>query len=445
MREVTAQTTNQPLRSGDPRYVDVAKGRDTNDLDMLYIHLRNAGTLEDTGTKVFTKVALTGGRGCGKTTELFKIEDKLSDEFKSLHLFVDNSLLGDCDYTDLFLWLVESLAREFEKRGMPLEEKLVSNVTDWFAETTLVEEERKKEQMNIQTEATAEGKVGLYWVKLKLLARLRSRIEGSVEQRQEIRRKLQNYSAELIDKVNLLLNNAQQILSQKTKKKLLIVQDNLDRLDENTARKLFFENGEQLKKINAHVIYTVPNAIDVAPSRIDVIFENSYIMPTVKIFDQEGKDFETGIDALIKLVNSRIDIDKVFDSTEVVRYLVKKSGGSMRDLMRLLNYAQLSAQADNKQTIDMISAKQGISKLRVDFERTLVPADVYFGVLVQVNHSKQLKVGTDDSNSINRISRYFIDLIDNGSILEYMNDSWWYDVHPIIQETKEFKNATRQL
>lgn len=338
LREVATQTTNQPLLSDDPRYVDVADGRDTKDLKMLYLHLRDAGAQEGTGAKVFTKVALTGGRGCGKTTELFRIEVKLSDEFETLHLFVDGSLLSDCDYTDLFLWLVENLVNKFKNElNMPLKEELVRNVTEWFAETVLEKEERTKEQTNIETEAATEGRTGLYWINFKLLARLRSMIEGSVDQRRVIRQKLQKYPTELIDKVNLLLSDAQQILSENTNKKLLIVQDNLDRLDESVATKLFFENGEQLKKLNAHVIYTVPNAIDIAPNGISTIFNNSFTIPTVKIFTRQGDDFEKGINTLIDLVNKRVNIENVFDSRDTVKYLVKKSGGSMRDLMRLLN------------------------------------------------------------------------------------------------------------
>ena len=109
LREVAAQTTNQPLSINDPRYVDVAEGRDTKDLKMLYLHLRDAGALEGTGAKdrkVFTTVALAGGRGCGKTTELFRIEAKLSDKFEPLHLFVDDSSVQDKNYNPLNLQLI---------------------------------------------------------------------------------------------------------------------------------------------------------------------------------------------------------------------------------------------------------------------------------------------------------------------------------------------------
>lgn len=91
----------------------------------------------------------------------------------------------------------------------------------------------------------------------------------------------------------------------------------------------------------------------------------------------------------------------------------------------------------------MKSAVQGMKKLRIDFERMLVPANAYFSILMRINDTKQLNMEEPiDPDSIVKIRKQFRELIDNGSILEYKNDLWWYDVHPLIREIEGFKNVT---
>ena len=59
----------------------------------------------------------------------------------------------------------------------------------------------------------------------------------------------------------------------------------------------------------------------------------------VKVRTREGNPFEEGINALFEVAEKRIDLIAVFDSRDVVRHLAYSSGGSIRDLMRLIGYA----------------------------------------------------------------------------------------------------------
>ena len=103
LQEVAGETEVQPLKQGDVRYVDLSAGRDTRDLSRLRLKLEDCVKRGD-----FAKIAFTGHRGCGKSTELYRMEHALAQEFYSVHLFVDDSLLHAMEYPDLFLWIVES-------------------------------------------------------------------------------------------------------------------------------------------------------------------------------------------------------------------------------------------------------------------------------------------------------------------------------------------------
>jgi len=441
LEQVAACVTLEPLVSGDPRYVDISKGRDTKELRRLEMHLQDA----DASQNRYAQVAFTGHRGCGKSTELLKLEHNLSGRFTCLHLYLDDNLLRDCDYTDLTLWLVDSLVRKFAEWKMPLDTGLVDDVIGWFAEKTLEEVNSVKSELTVEAEAKGEAKAGFYWLSLKLLARVKSALVGSVERRKVIRQTLQSYSSDLLSRVNLLLDNAQQTLEKYGKTPdLLIVQDNLDRLPVEIGRRLFFDNGDLLKSLRAHVIYTVPIAMVLAPWNINRVFSHTFTMQMVKTHNRDNQPFTLGMNALVELVAQRVQVDSIFTSVEEVRYLARMSGGSVRDLMRLVDYAQLSARVDEKTRIDHASAQDAVKKIRLDFERLLIPGQVYYPLLAQVHHTKGDGLTAEPNtkpDEVRAAREFFSQLFFNGSVLEYNGDQIWYDVHPAVWEIVEFKHA----
>ena len=133
LSQVAAAFDLRPLASGDPRYVDVTAGRGSDQL----AHLRRCLLEYDEKDNRFAKIAFTGHRGSGKSTELLRLEHELADQFTSLHLEAEEGLREDYDYTYFFLWLAEELARWFESAGSPIDATLVEEVANWFAEVTL--------------------------------------------------------------------------------------------------------------------------------------------------------------------------------------------------------------------------------------------------------------------------------------------------------------------
>lgn len=229
LKDVGAAVRVQPLESGDRRYVDLGQGRQTDDLKLLRVCLQD----HDASKNSFAKVALTGHRGCGKSTELLRLEHDLSGQFFPLHFYAtEEEVLPDYDYADLFLWLTDELLRRFQVDGLPLDARLAEDVALWFAKITVGDTESVKKELNLEAEAEARAKWGALGVSIGILARLKSRILGSHEARREIRRDLQSYSSELIRRFNLLLDNAHVALTKASKPpNLLVVIDNLDRLN----------------------------------------------------------------------------------------------------------------------------------------------------------------------------------------------------------------------
>jgi hypothetical protein len=440
LTEVAAAVDLKPLESGDPRYVDISAGRGTNELAHLRLHLAD----HDARANRFAKIAFTGHRGCGKSTELLCLEHEIAGQFTRLHLYAEDALLGDYDYTDLFLWLVDSLVRQFADAHTPLNVKLVEHVVSWFAHITKEDVSKVQSEIGLETEAEGGAKFKLFGLSLGLLARLKSRILGSSEHRRTVRREFQRFSSELVSNVNSLLDNAHTVLSEKGKPaNLLIVIDNLDRVPPEVSDELFFKNGDHLKSLRAHVIYTVPIATVLSPRSIGTVFESSFTLPMVKVQDSDGKDFRKGINDLSDLVARRLDVKEIF-ARNVLRYLVKMSGGSVRDLMRLIQNAQLAARADDKEQIDLASAKRAVLKMQLDFERLLIPGQAYFPLLARIHLHKRDALAEADRANVEKVKsfrEFFSQLLFNGSVLEYDGGKTWYDVHPVVREIGAFQES----
>lgn len=443
LAEIPAQTTLEPLESGDPRYVDINRGLGTRDLGRMRVCLEQS----DANVLRYAKIAFTGHRGCGKSTELLRMEHEISDRFTCLHLYLDETLRQDCQYSDLLLWLAHSLVEKAEELGLKAPPGLIKDVADWFAEKTLEDVAAVRHEIEAETTAEARAGAGAFGFALKLLARIRARVQGSVEQRQTIRLKLQSYGAELIERVNSLLDWFQQALVREGKRPdLLIVQDNLDRVPVEVGRHLFFDHGELLKQLRAHMIFTHPIAMVLAPYRIGAVFDSCYTMPMVKVRLRDGSTCDDGLDALVALIGRRVAIDRVFTDGNVARSLAARSGGSVRDLLRLLTSAQQEARLDGKTQIDQASADEAVKRLRLDFERLLVPSDVYFPLLAHIHKSKALTdpdgtaAGADAAQNARE---FFSELLFNGSVLEYNGDRNWYDVHPVILDIEAFQRALK--
>ena len=212
-----------------------------------------------------------------------------------------------------------------------------SPTSPWFAaHEEDVKTFRAEAAAEAQTEAS--GKTSLYFVSLKVLARIRSMVQGSVERRRTIRRELQRYSADLLSRVNQLLDAAARVLERNGRPPdLLIVLDNLDRLDAEPAERLFIEKGDLLGRLNAHVICTAPVAMVLsAAANTGQVLAQRFTLPMVKVQQKGGQAYKRGIDALVALIAARADLGRIFVDRKVPQYLARMSGGSVRDLMRLL-------------------------------------------------------------------------------------------------------------
>ena len=375
----------------------------------------------------------TGHIGCGKSTELWLLKQLLEAEgFHVVYFESDKDLeMGDIDVSDILLTIARQVSESLNTR-----EKL--NLDEPRRFKSIIEGAIKLLQTEIEISPEFELSFGI--------AKITAQAKASPQLRSKLRDYLGPRSNGIIETINQeLLEPAQKKLKQHGKNGLVVIVDNLDKVDSSPKpwgrpqpEYLFVDRGEQLASLHCHVIYTLPLALRFSNdyNRLTQRFKTDpQVLPMVSIQLRDGKEFGEGMAKLRQLVLARAfphleeqqrleKITEIFDSTETLDHLCKMSGGHVRNILRILN------DAIKKQKGLPISS-ENLNKVIQNFrnERTLAVDDKEWELLRQVVQTQ--KVTGDDG---------YQRLIRSMFVYEYRDDKGsWFDIDPILKDAVELK------
>lgn len=430
LRDTFNATNPIPLQSDDPRYVDLTEVRGNEDVvDLLFESLEWADTR--------TSQLITGHRGCGKSTELLRLKERLERaNFAVIYFEADDLLdLNDVLYSDILVAIASQLYKGLREMDVKLNQELIDQIFEWFAEVI----EERTDTKALEAELASEFKLGTPNI-VSPLARIMARVTGQLrtgtESKRQVRRRLDPQITQLITNINLLISEGKNKLIQRGKRDLVIIIDNLDRIPfrplndghRNSHDAIYIEHGEQLCALHSHVIYTVPIAMFYSPqaSILRGIFPESMVVPMIKTRTRAGEAHEPGLEALRQMLAQRVALDEVFTHDALDR-LCAACGGHPRDLMILVRYACRYAAERYPRPIDENATERAIGRLVSEYSR-MVAAE-HLPLLLDVHRRKEIR-----NNETHQT------LLHNLSILSYMNGAPpWYDVHPIVLRLPKFR------
>lgn len=155
------------------------------------------------------------------------------------------------------------------------------------------------------------------------------------------------------------LHPATRILKERGQKGLVVIVDNLDRVDPRTLpigrsqhEYLFIDRGEQLRRLGCHVVYTVPltlvfsNESEALKNRLGGGVDPK-VLPMVPVRQRNGQECFEGMALLRQMILVRAFLDlspqqgldsinELFDYPETLDRLCYISGGHLRNLLGLL-------------------------------------------------------------------------------------------------------------
>ncbi|MGF2038530.1 MAG: P-loop NTPase fold protein [Nostoc sp. CmiVER01] len=420
----------EPLEGADMEryYVDLSAVRKTSAIDSV------STILDFQEPADFSTILFTGHRGCGKSTELKRIQKQWEEQYHVIYLEVNEETdINDANYTDLYLIVIKQVEFELRKLDLKFDSQLLQNFESWFKDITKETEESVEKSVSIQGEATLKPEAPFI---AKLMVKLLAQIKGSDKQKTTIRQTLEKDLSRLKADINLLLGDAYVKLRKKFPecKGLLIIFDNMDRVPPTIAEHLFFDYAAQLQELYCTIIYTVPISVLCSPKNpLNQFDGNPHIVPMVNIYEFERDRYhlnynQTGLEAVASVIEKRVDIDAVFESRQELLDLAKASGGHVRQLMQMMRTACYTASTRKHAKIIAEDIIYAVKQQQFSFER-FIPEE-HYAFLAQVCITKN--VSKDDIGQL---------MLFNTSVLEYNGDKRWNYPNPVVKQNEFFQKA----
>lgn len=379
---------------------------------------------------------LTGHIGCGKSTELFRLKDLLEHQGYHVVYFESSQNLdmADVDISDVLLMIARQVSESLEAEQIRLKPGYFSNLFTEIAEFM---------QTPIQLSGEAELSVGI--------AKLTAKTKDSPKLRSQLRQYLEPRTSTILDAINdELFGSANKALQAKGKKGLVVIVDNLDRIDNSPKpwgrtqpEYLFVDRGEQLKRLNCHLVFTIPltlmfsNDYDRLSSRFGV---KPKVLPMVPVRIRQGEENPAGMVLLKQMILARafpdvppsereLQLPVLFDSPETLNRLCLISGGHIRRLLMLM-YSCLQ-QEDPPFTRACL--EQVIQEYRDDLLGAITEEE--WKLLVQVVKTQKV-TGEDECQTLLRSMFVF----------EYRDqEGRWFGINPALAESKQYQALIHQL
>lgn len=413
----------------------------------------------------------SGHIGCGKSTELLRLKADLEAEgFHVVYFESSEDLeMGDLDVSDILLAIARRISEslsELEKLHLETPKGLQKLLGD-AAKILQTEIDLSAElgvpgvgKINASTEGNFSAEVGLPGIGqvtadnqgVSLVALGVGKISAKAKNSPELRGKLREYlevrTTNIIDLINNeLIEPAIAKLKQMGKQGLVVVIDNLDRVEKSQKpwgrtqpEYLFVDRGEQLRQLNCHLIYTIPlvllysNDINPLTNRFGC---DPKVLPMVPVRRRDGRKHEAGIAKMRQMILARafpqLDdrtrltrICELFETEDLLDDLCCISGGHVREVLRLLN-----AWIMKERKLPL--SRQFMDKVVRERRDRMLSAitDDEWELLYQVGESK--RVAGDRNYDI---------LIGSMFVYEYHDEvGAWFDINPIIGQvakTREF-------
>ncbi len=379
------------------------------------------------------RILFYGHRGCGKSTELNKLLSEISGRFETVSFSVmDEMNLVSARAEDLILVITARILKTAQEKGMKLKDNLLHPVLDFFSETVLSEKECR--DMDLQVGAGISTESGLLEKLAGLFFKITSEIKYNAHSEETKTAKLRKRPADLLTQANIVIEAVRSALPEN--KKLLVIVEDIDKLDLRQAREIYVQNTNLLTGIRTAIIYTIPIFL-FHSSEVNAFkhhFDDTVNLPMIKVMEPPEKKAE-GFQIVKKIVLSRIQKNLI--QADALDLLIRKTGGVLRHVFDVLHEAAVMTSAKIPLTIDHI--QYGLNQLRRELALQIaLPYDPLPGGPQSVDqlHERLAECAKKQQNgekpglmadAINQI------LIKSCAMVEY-NGERWIGVHPLVAE-----------
>lgn len=360
---------------------------------------------------------LLGHRGCGKSTELNKMSQRLISEgycVKTVNCSMDLDLFNIV-YSDLFILMGEALLKIAEELDCRIEESLLESIMSFWDDGTETIISQDVAAASLETGVSGETR-GLLANILNIFVKIKTDLKFNEETRKEYRRKIVIRSSQWI---KILSRVSEQIAEKAGGKRPVIIFEDLDKLNPEDAWKVFYNYAAILSGMTFPVIYTFPIGLsyDARFSAMESYFATE-TLPMIKIETIDGRSFPDGINIIREVVKKRASLD-LFEEG-VLERLIRFTGGSLRDLFHGINASAKRAVRRDSGRISMEDAERALEELKTSLTRRIEEKDYPF--LLDIYNGNKERI---------QDRKMLLEMLQASVVLEY-NGKRWHNVHPLV-------------
>ena len=399
----------------------------------------------------------TGHIGCGKSTELSRLKTDLERQGYHVVYFESSEDLdmADVDISDILLAIARQVSRSLEAAQIRLEptgfQRLLRGTMELLNSEVTGFKLKLPEVQVAGTGVKASEDIGLTQTDGQYalsfgIGQLTTRARDSKDIRTLLRQHLEPRVNTILEALNgELIGPAQRQLAQRGQAGLVVIIDNLDRIDNKPKLQerrqpeyLFVDRGDQLKQLQCHIVYTIPLILAFSNERENLINRfgsEPQILPMARTYNYDGGLCQEGLSALRQMVLSRAfpgqspaaqlaALPLVVDAADTLDALCLISGGHVRNLLVLLHSCLKKADPPlSRKLLDQV-----ISQRRSQISKTITADE--WRLLKQVRQNKAVQGEAE-----------YQTLLRSLFVFEYRDaDQSWFDLNPLLLEAEALRH-----
>lgn len=331
-------------------YVNLDAVRDNSYLDKFKYQLGIDENKLVRQTENFVKIIFSGYRGSGKTLELrnFQKEINAPERYLSIVVEIEKEVeVAKFQAEDFFVLMITKLVERLHEDKIVFDSKTLEEIQrEWISEKTHEKKTKKKSSEEYSGEAGTEFK---FFNLLKLGANLKSIFANETEEAITIRQKIEKNFTSLINQFNQALDEIRfgLIENPNTANDILFIFDGSEKISKKTYEDLFIDREFLINNLNLNMICAVPIYTFYNIHHKNAL--NSYFeatLPMIRVNEQS-------LTLLKEIITKRIDQELFFDQG-VLDKIVQMSGGSIRQMLRIVNRAIIDT-LGKRITLDSLS------------------------------------------------------------------------------------------
>ena len=434
LREIRQRLKDEPLKPGNALYEPIYEVPGVDDpVARLQVNIEGPESLQ----------LFSGFRGSGKTTELYRLQQRLEAE-GAFVLYADaQEYLNPAEPVDVASLLMAiaggfSDALEGVLGVNQARESFWKRITHYLTTTLVVVEGA---DVALETESVAKEILG----GLKAGVEVKLALKDAPSFRQKLAQFLENRLPKLKEEANRFIGEAVKAIRARKgpDTRVVFIFDQLEQIRGTlttevsviqSVERVFATHLHLLKLPLVHCIYTVPPWLRfVVPGALTI-----EVVPTIHLWNNdEGRtQSEPGWETMRRLLGKRFPpggLPRVFGadpsaSQALLDRLIANCGGHIRDLQRLLRELIVRIQTQSRTlpvTAELV--ERAIEEVRAQY-LPLALEDARW--LAEIAKHRAAVLQSVAPDQVSRLSRF----LDTHFVLYFSNAKKWYDIHPLIRE-----------